>query len=140
QDRRYLDDFRSDFRDVADLMCQLQITLDPRVPDIVRPWVDTPRDRRLDELPALPDRSLATYRQVIESRGYEIFATDITTQDVAAAGLTVVRVLVPGLVPNFAAGLPFLGRGKLAEAAVTQGWRTTPATASELNYFPLPHA
>lgn len=140
RDRRYLDDYRADFRDVADLMCQLQVSLDPRVPDIVRPWVDTPRDRRLDELPSLPDRSLATYRHVLESRGYEIFATDITTQDVAAAGLTVVRVLVPGLVPNFAAGLPFLGRGKLAEAAVGQGWRTTPATASELNYFPLPHA
>ena len=35
-DRRYLDDYRSDMRDVNDLMCQQQIFLDPRAQERVR--------------------------------------------------------------------------------------------------------
>src|SRR5574340_595049 len=81
-----------------------------------------------------------TYEKVLEDQGYEIFYADITTPDVAVAGIHVVRALVPGLVPNFPAAFPFLGQGRVQQAAVTLGWRTAPFTEAELNYFPMPHA
>jgi ribosomal protein S12 methylthiotransferase accessory factor len=45
--------------------------------------------------------------------GYRVVSVDVTTPDVLAAGLRVVRVVVPGLYSNAAAGLPFLG-GRLS--------------------------
>jgi ribosomal protein S12 methylthiotransferase accessory factor len=139
-DRRYLDDYREDLRDVVDLMCQLQIHLDPRALERVRPWVDVDADRGIDDLPRLPDGSLDTYRRVVEDRGYGIYYADVTTSDVAATGLRVVRVLVPGLAPNFASAFPFLGRGRLTRAAVELGWRTAPLAEADINLFPLAHA
>jgi ribosomal protein S12 methylthiotransferase accessory factor len=139
-DRRYLDDYRTDLRDVVDLMCQMQIYLDPRAVERVRPWVDVPAERDLACLPRLPDGTLATYRSVVESRGYGIYYADVTTKDVAATGMRVVRVLIPGLAPNFASAFPFQGRGRLRQAAVALGWRDTPLAEHEINLFPLAHA
>jgi ribosomal protein S12 methylthiotransferase accessory factor len=140
QDRRYLDDYRPDFRDVVDLMCQLQIFLDPRAADRVRPWADTPAGLRLDDVPAMPDGSLAGYRRAIESKGYEIFVADLTTRDVAATGMRAVRAIVPGLIGNFAAAFPYQGKGRLRDAAVELGWRTEPLAENQINLVPLPHA
>jgi ribosomal protein S12 methylthiotransferase accessory factor len=52
----------------------------------------------------------------------------------------VVRVLIPGLAPNFASAFPFQGRGRLRQAAVDLGWRDTPLAEDEINLFPLAHA
>jgi hypothetical protein len=60
-DRRYLDDYRADLRDVVDLMCQLQIYLDPRAVECVRPWADVAEGRDIADIPSLPDGSLRTY-------------------------------------------------------------------------------
>lgn len=139
-DRAYLDAYRPDFRDVNDLMCQQQVFLDPRAREVIRPWVDTPAVQKIEDLPALPDRSAATYQARIEARGYELFAIDLTAPDVAACGLRVVRVIIPGLVPNFPAAFPCLGNGRIQHAAVALGWRATPLPEDALNYFPLPHA
>ena len=139
-DRRYLDDYRSDFRDVVDLMCQLQVSVDPRAPEHFRSWVDTPQTRGFDDLPVLRDPTLAGYQQAVEEKGYEIFYADVTTHDVARSGMRAVRVLVPGLVPNFAAGLPFQGLGRLRQAAVELGWREAALDEDEINVFPMPHA
>ncbi len=139
-DRRYLDDYRPDFRDAPDLMCQLQVYLDPRAAENVRPWIDTPTGLRVEDVPAMPDPSLAGYAAAIESRGYEIFYADLTTPDVACTGMRVVRVFVPGLIGNFAAAFPYLGRGRLQQAAVDLGWRSAPLREDEINVFPMPHA
>lgn len=139
-DRQYLKDYRPDFRDVVDLMCQLQIFLDPAAVAHVRPWVDTPAGMRVEDVPALPDGSLRGIREAIESRGFEIFYADLTTPDVRCTGLRVVRVIVPGLVGNFAAAFPYLGGGRLRRAAVELGWRSEPLAEEDVNLFPLPHA
>jgi ribosomal protein S12 methylthiotransferase accessory factor len=139
-DRRYLDAYRADFRDAIDLMCQLQTYLDPRAIDLVRPLLDTPRTAELGDQPRLPDYSVASYRRAVEAKGYEIFYSDITTRDVGRAGMSVVRVLVPGLIPNFAAAFPYLGKGRLQDIAVEYGWRDRPLGVDELNHLPLPHA
>ncbi|WP_166355678.1 YcaO-like family protein [Phytoactinopolyspora limicola] len=139
-DRAYLDDFRSDFRDVGDLECQMQVHLDPRARATVRPWTLAGPRRPLESVPSLPDRSLATYRHLVERAGYEIIVVDLTTPDVAASGLRVVRVIVPGLVSNFPAAFPFTGHGRLQTAPVDLGWRDEPLDEAELTLFPLPHA
>ncbi len=140
EDRAYLDSYRPDFRDVNDLMCQQQVFLDPRAREVVRPSVDVEPARSFDELPKLENRSSSTYRSRLESRGYEVFYVDITTPDVELAGMKVVRVLVPGLAPNFPSAFPFLGKERIRQAPIELGWRKTPLKEEELNYFPLPHA
>jgi ribosomal protein S12 methylthiotransferase accessory factor len=118
----------------------MQVHLDPRAAETIRPWVTSDERVPLESVAALPDRSLGTYRQVLEAAGHEIVAVDVTTPDVAATGLRVVRTVVPGLVSNFPAAFPFNGRRRLQDAAVELGWRDTPLAEDDLNVFPLPHA
>jgi ribosomal protein S12 methylthiotransferase accessory factor len=139
-DRRYLDSFRADFRDVGDLESQAQVYLDPDAVARASRLLDRPRERGLTSIPALPDGSIGTYQHVLEQRGFEIFVVDVTTADVAATGMKVVRVIVPGLVPNFPAAFPFLGRRRIQDEAVALGWREAPLAEGALNQFPLPHA
>ncbi|MFC7619270.1 YcaO-like family protein [Microlunatus sp. GCM10028923] len=145
QDRRYLDDYRADFRDVGDLECQMQFYLDTRAVDQARAWTlagtqgPTPAVP-IAAVPSLPDRTLATYRDRVEQRGYEIIVVDITTSDIAPSGHRAVRVLVPGLVSNFPAAFPFHGNRRLQDGPVALGWRDEPLAEHELELFPLPHA
>ncbi len=111
EDRAYLDDYADDFHDVTDLLCQAQIHLDPRT----REWTD-----RLfvegDEVP-LADvaRRLAVagddadvrahYRdECVSIGGSHPVSVDVTTPDVATAGLAVARVTAPGTYGNAPAG------------------------------------
>jgi ribosomal protein S12 methylthiotransferase accessory factor len=139
-DRRYLDSYREDFADVRDLLCQQQIYLDPRAAARVTPWVRDLRFRPWEGLPALGERKLKAYQERVEARGFEVISVDLTTSDVAAAGFRAAHTLVPGLVSNFPAGVPFWGNGRIREAAVGLGWRSEPLAEEELNVFPLPHA
>ncbi|MCB7135622.1 YcaO-like family protein [Cellulosimicrobium marinum] len=139
-DRRYLDDFRADMHDCDDLMVQQQVHLDPRSLDRVRPIVDTPVRRTLDDVPSLPARSLEHYLDRVHALGHEVVVVDITSADVAATGLRVVRVVVPGTVGNAPAAFPFLGKGRVQDLAVELGWRERALAEDELNVFPLPHA
>lgn len=139
-DRRYLDSYRRDFHDVTTLLCQSQVYLDPRAIERVRPWVDVPAGLSWDDLTRLQPDTLETFQAVVESRGYEIYYADITTSDVAAAGLRVTRTLVPGTVPNSPAAFHYLGRAVAQDSAVRLGWRAHPLAESELTTIPLPHA
>lgn len=140
EDRHYLDSFRRDLRDVSDLMCQQQVHLDPRAHEAIRPIIDTPTTRAFQDLPSLPDRDLATYMAILAEHGLEAYFVDITTSDVRLSGLHVVRVIIPGLVPNFPAAFPFLGKEAIQRYAVDMGWADTLPTEQDLNLFPLPHA
>jgi ribosomal protein S12 methylthiotransferase accessory factor len=138
-DRRYIDDYRTDMRDVIDMMCQVQFYLDPRAQALASPLLATTGDVELSSIEPV-DPSATSLRHLVEARGFEVFVADITTKDVAVAGYSVVRVLVPGLVPNAVAAFPFLGREAVQKAAVASGARETPLEEWELNYLPLPHA
>jgi len=139
-DRRYLDSFRADFRDVGDLESQLQLTCDTRARERVGAVLRGGGELDLDSLPTPADRSLEGYRRVVEEQGFEILAVDLTTPDVRLADLSVVRVLVPGLVNNFAAAFPLWGKGVLAAEGALLGWRDGVVAEAELNVFPMPHA
>ena len=94
-------------------------------------------------LEALPDHSTGRVLGDLErailcvrGAGYEPLAVDITTPDVAEAGLSVVRVLVPGLVPLHSDHRrPYLGVRRLVEGP--PGW-AAPGAPPALNPFPHP--
>ncbi|MEV0764778.1 YcaO-like family protein [Nocardia sp. NPDC050435] len=138
-DRRYLDSFRADFRDVGDLESQIQLNCDPRARARALPVLAGQGVHDLSSVDNLTDRSLLSYRAIVESQGFEIITVDLTTPDVRLSGLSVVRVLVPGLVNNFAAAFPLWGNDIIAGEAALLGWDSAAGT-SGLNTFPMPHA
>ena len=140
EDRTYMDAFRTDFRDVDDLMLQQQFFLDPRAVERVRPILDTPVNRTFDQLPVLGSNSLLSYRKPLEAKGFEILYADITSPDVALTNYRVVRAIVPGLVPNMPTAFPCTGGTRISDLPVELGWRNKPIAEHELNYFPMPHA
>jgi ribosomal protein S12 methylthiotransferase accessory factor len=94
----------------------------------------------IDAVPTLPDRTLASYQRRLAEQGYEVFYADLSTPDVRGLGWRVVRVLIPGLVPEFPAAFPQTGCGRIEQAGCRLGWRTTPFAEAELNYMPIPYA
>jgi len=140
QDRRYVDDYHPQFRDINALMCQQQFFLDPRAQDAVRGWLDTPVQGHLRDIAAPTEYSLAAYAKLVTDQGYRVYYTDLTSPDVALSGVSVVRVLIPGLVGNFPAAFPMLGKGRIQNAPVRLGWRGSSLSEETLNYWPLPHA
>ena len=139
-DRRYLDDFRADFRDVDDLMVQQQVFLDPRAYDMMSDLLAPSAQVQAESLPALPDRSLKSYLDRVDAAGYRVLTVDLTTPDIAACGLRVVRTLIPGTIGNAPAAFPFLGKDAVVNYPVRMGWSSQPKTEDQLNYAPMPHA
>lgn len=140
-DRLYLDTIDFDYRNVTDLMVQQHVNLDPRAPHYRAGHLsreESEFDGSLVE--EFTSRTAASYLDRLQSSGYEAISVDVTTPDVRACGAQVVRVLVPGLVPNFAAGDITLGKGRIQGAYQTLGILPRMQTIEELNYFPLPHA
>jgi len=88
------------------------------------------RDAGAEPLSAIPQ--LATGRlkgdvercvDLLAQAGHEVIVVDITTPDVRAAGFSVVRVLVPGLIPLHSNHrLPHLGVERLREVPWRFGW------------------
>ncbi len=58
-------------------------------------------DEMDDRTRATPGEELGVLVEEIGAAGYEVIACDLTTPDIASLGLSVVRVVVPGLNPLF---------------------------------------
>lgn len=137
-DRRYLDSYRADYRDVTDLFCQLQIQLDPRALRHTRPrWSGSTMSRPAVDL---PERAVAHYVDRLTAAGFEPFEVDLTTPDARIAGWHAVRVLVPGMVPNFPTAFPPLGRQRVLQEPVRLGLFDEPLDREKLCRFPMPYA
>jgi len=101
---------------------------------------------REEPMSSIPDSSTGRLKGDVErcvdllgQAGYEVIVVDLTTPDLREAGFSVVRVLVPGLVPLHGDhALPYLGVARLRELPWRLGWvdRKQDPLAS-LN--PLPH-
>jgi ribosomal protein S12 methylthiotransferase accessory factor len=139
-DRRYLESYHPTFRDVTDLFCQLQVQLDPRAAHATRRRLGKQGGSGLAGLPSFAKRDAQEYVAALGSAGYEPVVVDLTTNDVAATGWHVVRVVVPGLVPNFPTAFPPLGRGRLQRAPQEHGWSDHALGLNELDSFPMPYA
>ncbi|GAA2896675.1 hypothetical protein GCM10010517_61660 [Streptosporangium fragile] len=104
-DRAFADAYRPDFADVTDVTCHLQLLAD-------RAHSARVLARLARGGPVAP---AATGRfdldAALASRGLPPVTVDLTTPDVAACGLAVARVVVPGLRATAPAAFPFLGDG-----------------------------
>ncbi|MEV0616405.1 YcaO-like family protein [Nonomuraea sp. NPDC050404] len=120
-DRSYRDAFRPDWHDLTDLELNLQLFLDPRMQG-------PPLDRLRHPLPGPRPVAVAPdgYLARLSGAGVRAVSVDLTTPDVRATGLRVVRVVAPGLYGNAPAAFPFLGGSRLA--------------TKEPNPYPLPFA
>lgn len=127
EDRAYRGLYRPDWRDAWDLLCHLQIHLDPAIDPLLAErlaiGVDpAARPLCLDDLPRLPveedrveEARDALVRRFAE-RGHPPVAVDLETLEIAALGLAVTRVVAPGLYGNAPAAFPYLGGERLARA------------------------
>lgn len=124
KERDYASAYHKDLRDIVDYGCHLQLYLDPRVQDAFEAQLTTALHEGTDRAPAtdpIPHGltaadTLAALSARLRAKGHQVVVVDVTTPDVRAAGLHVVRVLVPGLYSNTAAGMPFLGGDRLSAA------------------------
>lgn len=112
-DRAYAAGYGPGLIGARDYGCHLQLALDPAILRAVDAGLE---DGRIGHEP-LRDDPPATLEETgrrLEAAGSAPLAVDLTTPDVAAAGLHVVRVLAPGLYGNAPVGRPFLGGTRLA--------------------------
>ncbi|MFC7107026.1 YcaO-like family protein [Nonomuraea rubra] len=107
-DRTYRDAFRPDWHDLTDLELNLQLFLDPRMQG---PLLDRLRHPVPGPLPTAVDPD--SYLARLSDAGLRAVSVDLTTPDVRATGLSVVRVVAPGLYGNAPAAFPFLGGSRL---------------------------
>ncbi|MGQ0772810.1 MAG: YcaO-like family protein [Pseudonocardiales bacterium] len=138
-DRRYARSYRADFHDVVDLGCHGQLWLDPDLRTHLTPIVAGQDTVRLEELPRIAGDPLVGYLGRLSAHDIDAHAVDVTTPDVACAGLAVVRVVAPGTYGNQPAAYPFLGGDRLYTDPVRLGLRAEPLAEADLNLVPLPH-
>jgi ribosomal protein S12 methylthiotransferase accessory factor len=113
--------YRADFGDVTDVTCHLQLLADPAFAARVRARIAAGGG------PVAPVRGPVDLEATLRARGLIPITVDVTTDDVAALGLSVVRVIVPGLRATAPAAFPFFGDGA----------EPLPSDADPL---PVPHA
>lgn len=99
--------------------------------------------RPLSNLPnvpvASPPEALRYLVRLLQGKGYEAYAVDLTTDEALRAGMKVVRVLIPGLQPlSFSTRARFLGHPRLYEAPGRYGYRA--CSQEGLNPYPQPFA
>jgi ribosomal protein S12 methylthiotransferase accessory factor len=105
--------------------------------------LDTPRRRRLSEMPTLatgdPTADLRLLCSRLADCGMDGYVVDLSTDEALRTGMTVVRVVVPALQPlSFHYRARFLGHPRLLRAPARMGYPTMPE--AELNSWPQPFA
>ncbi|MFD4791771.1 YcaO-like family protein, partial [Streptomyces sp. NPDC058459] len=140
-DRGYRDAFRADYRDLTDLPAIAQLYLDPRMQGRPLDRLRGPGRIAFADIPAVADADPRdVYLRRLAAAGLPAYSVDLTTPDVAAAGLAVVRVVVPGLIGNAPPAFPYLGGERLYETPARLGLVPRPLHEDELYPHPLPLA
>lgn len=137
-DRAYREQFRADWRDLTSLEPNVQLYLDPQMQHIVEQR--TSGVRSAIPLAAGPDvlgDPRSEYLRALTEQGLNAVGVDMTTDDVAQAGLRVSRVVVPGLYQLAPAAFPLLGGTRLYQQPVQRGW-VAPFDESDVVCAPLP--
>ena len=147
EDRRYAESYRKDFHDITDLGCQSQFCLDPATHQYAERILKPAQYIGIDQVntPKLnantsSEEARQHYLTELKAKGMRALSVDVTTSDVAVSGLSVVRVLVPGLYPNAPAGFPCLGGQRLYTEPQQQGWLEQTLQYQDLVFEPLPHS
>lgn len=113
-DRSYRDHYRADWRDLTSLEPNVQLYLDLRMQAVAlaRTCPSTPAIP-LDAGPTVTGDPRSAYLRKLTGAGLTAVGVDLTTDDVARAGLRVSRVVVPGLYQLAPAAFPLLGGTRL---------------------------
>ena len=107
-------------------------------------FLDGSRERTpLDRVPRLegatPEEAIRALCRRVDAAGSTAYAVDVTSPDVAALGLTVTRVLAPGLCSlDVGQEARFLGPARLRETAAQLGLRASVLREDDLNPDPHP--
>jgi len=135
-------EFRDDFTDVRAFADHIALYADP-ARAIQTAFLDGAAERRpVADIAHLEGESPAAHVRAIVRRladaGLTAYAVDVTAPDVRAAGLTVVKAVVPELCPlDVDHRARYLGGTRLYEAAWRRGLRDGPLEYDDVN--PLPH-
>lgn len=135
--------FAPDFSDIRTPEDHSRLYLDPGVAEQAAFLESSDEVRDVRDVEPLegesPAEVIASICSRLESAGTSAYAVDITTPDVAEAGLCAAKVISPELQPiDFGHGERFLGGRRLYEAARELGLRDAPLTIDDLNPFPHP--
>jgi ribosomal protein S12 methylthiotransferase accessory factor len=114
-DRSYLDCVTEHFAEADDFATHAQLYLDPRMREHLGRITGAEEEIDPSELPGVAGEERAALLRRLTECGRRVLSVDVTTSDIAATGLRVVRVLIPGLYPNAPAAFPFLGGSRLCE-------------------------
>lgn len=137
-DGRYLDACGEHFEHVRDLGAHVQVWLDARMAAEARRF--TAPAHGTVPIDAVEPGGRERLERALHAGGHRLMTFDLTTEDVAETPLRVARVLVSGLLPNAPAAFGYFGCPRLAETAVSRGWRTTaPGAPEEFTLAPPPH-
>lgn len=99
-------------------------------------WLDSDRTTTFDRFASVEHTDPV---DAVTTAGYDVYAVDITTRDIASLGVTVQRVLVPRLQPLYLVErLRYFGGDRLARVPVEMGYRDTLLPAAERNTMPHP--
>jgi ribosomal protein S12 methylthiotransferase accessory factor len=116
-DRSYLDCVTEHFAEAEDFATHAQLYLDRRMREHLERITAAEDEVDPSDLPRLAGEERGALLRRLAECGRRVVSVDVTTSDVAATGLRVVRVLVPGLYPNAPAAFPFHGGSRLCEPA-----------------------
>ena len=135
--------FAADGSDLEAFDDRVLFYADPRRAAALAFLTASPERRHVGDLPSLdgdnPAGQLASLCARIAARGGTAYVADLTSIDIADAGLRVVRALCPELCPLDAAhGLRFLGVPRLLTGASDAGLLPRPLCLEEVNPDPHP--
>ncbi|MGP5045984.1 YcaO-like family protein, partial [Glutamicibacter ardleyensis] len=137
-DRRYLQDAGEQFEAVRDLGAHVQVWLDPQMHALAERF-RAPAGGLVD-IETVAGVPMEEVHRSLARAGHQVYTRELTTEDVALTGLSVVRVVVGGLVPNAPAAFAYLRCPRVAGAAVSRGWRDVPPVApGDFTLAPPPH-
>ncbi len=102
---------------------------------------------KLISSPELPNRAtgrvlsdINTCVELLKQKGHEVIVVDVTTPDIREVGLTVTKIIIPGLQPLDAGLIDFyhLGGERLYSVPKLLGYRNRRVTIEEFNRIPHP--
>jgi ribosomal protein S12 methylthiotransferase accessory factor len=135
----------ADFSDITsfDHHCMLYVKRPDLVDPAIAPWTRETRTIPLSKLPhRTPGSVLGDLQHCLgslEKGQHDVIVVDITTSDVADVGFTVVRVIIPGLVPLHGTHwLPYIGARRFREVPERLGWPAARPGHEAVNPFPHP--
>ena len=133
-----------EFQNIRSFMDRAQLYATHFIPEAFAFLLDQKPSLKLSEIPncdlGTPKDNLKYCVEAMKKLDLEILAIDLTPIDAADCGLSVVRVLIPGLEPMEGDHLaPFLGGKRWREVPVRIGLQSNTTSLESRNHYPHPY-